>query len=65
MADEELTPQQKLAIGTNFVLNSPPGQVQNVIDGARRPCARARLARLRRSRARRLTPTSLAFSAQT
>ena len=35
MADEELTPAQKLAIGTNFVLNSPPAQVEVVMNGAR------------------------------
>jgi hypothetical protein len=33
MADEELTPAQKLAIGTNFVLNSPPAQVNVVMSG--------------------------------
>ena len=34
MADEELSPAQKLAIGSNFVLNSPPAQVNVVMDGA-------------------------------
>ena len=35
MADEELSPAQKLAIGSNFVLNSPPAQVDVVMEGAR------------------------------
>ena len=39
MADEELSPAQKLAIAANFVLNSPPAQTSNVMDGASRtPC---------------------------
>ena len=35
MADEELTPQQKLAISSSFVLNSPPAQTSNVLEGVR------------------------------
>ena len=38
MGDEELNPQQKLAIAANFVLNSPPCQTTNVMDGAQPPC---------------------------
>ena len=33
MADEELSSAQKLAIGANFVLNSPPAQVNVVMEG--------------------------------
>ena len=33
MAEEELSPAQKLALGSNFVLNSPPAQSANVVDG--------------------------------
>ena len=36
MADEELRSAQKLAIGANFVLNSPPAQVNVVMEGALR-----------------------------
>lgn len=36
MADEEISPAQKLAIATNFIINSPPAQVGNVLEGARR-----------------------------
>ena len=36
MADEELSSAQKLAIGANFVLNSPPAQVNVVMEGALR-----------------------------
>lgn len=35
MADEELSPAQKLALGSNFILNSPPAQVHVVVDGER------------------------------
>jgi capping protein alpha len=35
MADEELSPAQKLAIAANFVLNSPPAQISNVMDDVR------------------------------
>ena len=35
MADEELSPAQKLAIGANFVLASPPAQIANVVDDVR------------------------------
>ena len=35
MADEELSPAQKLAIAANFVLNSPPAQTSNVMDDVR------------------------------
>jgi len=34
MAEEELSPAQKLALASNFVVNSPPAQVTNVLDGA-------------------------------
>ena len=36
MAEEGLSPSQKLALATNFVLNSPPAQTINVLDGS--PC---------------------------
>ena len=42
MADEELTPAQKLALATNFVINSPPAQVANVMEGARAATSSAR-----------------------
>ena len=35
MADEDLSPAQKLAIAANFVLNTPPGQTANVMDDVR------------------------------
>jgi len=35
MADEELSPAQKLAIAATFVLNSPPAQTANVMDDVR------------------------------
>jgi len=35
MADEELSPAQKMAIAANFVLNSPPAQISNVMDDVR------------------------------
>jgi len=35
MADEELSPAQKLAIAANFVLCSPPAQTTNVMDDVR------------------------------
>jgi len=36
MADEELSSAQKLAIGANFVLNSPPAQVNVVMEDVRK-----------------------------
>ena len=33
MAEEDLTPQQKLTLAANFISNSPPGQVSKVVEG--------------------------------
>jgi len=35
MAEEELSPAQKLALASNFVINSPPAQTSNVMDDVR------------------------------
>ena len=41
MAEEELSPAQKLALASNFVINSPPAQTSNVMDGESLACCAA------------------------
>ena len=40
MAEEALSPAQQLALASNFVLNSPPAQVGQIIDGVHRRARR-------------------------